>query len=318
MYGGATLFTLRTEWIVIMSAVKRTAQGVNPSAGNEERVRIEAARLVRGASRVKGRIAPTKAQIRSEVKKRAATKIRAAAEAGAKANFKPADKFPGIKVETNRIPLFGGKRGDPRTFRSIKPTSVAAAKAPLDKLVAESATGKSQSRNRLTPDRTERQIRLVEAIASQLDTVDLDAVATSFTSIDAIAERMVASLPTVHPLDQDAGPFFDTTGLAKWLGSTRQALRRRVGNHDILAVKTADNRNLYPSFQFDVQGEPLPRLREVLPRLDPDDSDSWGSAIWLNAPAAEFEGRTPAEELRYGNPQKVIDTASRIAAAWAS
>src|SRR5687767_13507488 len=42
--------------------------------------------------------------------------------------------------------------------------------------------------------------------------------------VEDLAERMMAALPSVHPLDQPLGPFYDTSGLISWLGISRQAL----------------------------------------------------------------------------------------------
>ena len=67
----------------------------------------------------------------------------------------------------------------------------------------------------------------------------------------------------------------------------------------------------YPSFQFDEAGEVRPKvaeLREVLPR-DPDGTMGNRDAIlWLYAPDAAFEGRTPSEAF-LSDPDHVIHIA---------
>jgi hypothetical protein len=51
-------------------------------------------------------------------------------------------------------------------------------------------------------------------------------------------------------------------------------------------------------------------LRDVLAGLDPDRVDPWGDAVWLNAPADELDGLTPAQVLRTDR----ADEAVRLAA----
>src|SRR5687768_2454505 len=66
------------------------------------------------------------------------------------------------------------------------------------------------------------------------------------TDVDDLADRMLAALPTVHPLDQPLGPFYDTTGLVAWLGISRQALFDRVRRGTALACRTVDGHLVYP------------------------------------------------------------------------
>ncbi|ROP61439.1 hypothetical protein EDF19_3267 [Curtobacterium sp. PhB115] len=128
--------------------------------------------------------------------------------------------------------------------------------------------------------------------------------------MDAVAERMLASIPGADVLDARVGPFYDTAGLRKWFRMSRQTLDAQARVGDVLCVMSADGFRLYPSFQFDARGILLPRLREVLTGLDPERLDLWGDAVWLNAPADELDGRTPAEALRTDR----ADEAVRLAA----
>lgn len=70
-----------------------------------------------------------------------------------------------------------------------------------------------------------------------------------------------------------------------------------VRSSDVLLVESSDGERLYPSFQFGAAGAPLPGLRNVLDALDPEREDPWGDAAWLNAPAEELGGATPAQAL---------------------
>lgn len=112
-------------------------------------------------------------------------------------------------------------------------------------------------------------------------------------------------------LDERAGPFFDAASLLALLRVSTDALASLVKNRDVLAVVSADGLPLYPAFQFDEAGKPLPRLREVLTQLDPALTDPWGDAVWLNAPGEELDGLSPAAALRDGRIEEVIRLAGQ-------
>ncbi|WP_123681889.1 hypothetical protein [Curtobacterium sp. PhB115] len=152
--------------------------------------------------------------------------------------------------------------------------------------------------------------RLVAALLRHVDLIDLAELERANGSMDAVAERMLASIPGADVLDARVGPFYDTAGLRKWFRMSRQTLDAQARVGDVLCVMSADGFRLYPSFQFDARGILLPRLREVLTGLDPERLDLWGDAVWLNAPADELDGRTPAEALRTDR----ADEAVRLAA----
>lgn len=60
-------------------------------------------------------------------------------------------------------------------------------------------------------------------------------LATTFGDPEDLAEAMVSALPHSHVFDEIAGPFYDTAGLTRWLGITRQALHQKAVKHAILA-----------------------------------------------------------------------------------
>jgi len=72
----------------------------------------------------------------------------------------------------------------------------------------------------------------------------------AFGDPEAIADAMVAALPLGHPFDEAAGPFYDTAGLARWLGISRQAVHQRSGRRAILGCPLADDTTVYPVWQF--------------------------------------------------------------------
>lgn len=137
--------------------------------------------------------------------------------------------------------------------------------------------------------------------------------------VDALADRMLAALPSVkHEADALIGPFYDTPTLAAWRGVTRQALSKATAKRDLIGLKIVDGSLVFPSFQFGASGAPLPNLRQVLALVDPDRIDPWGSALWLNTVADEFGGTTAAQALRDGRTEQVLAAARRAANAWAA
>ena len=117
-------------------------------------------------------------------------------------------------------------------------------------------------------------------------------------------------------LDSAIGPFFDTAGLSAWLGVSKQGIYRPKRRRVILGIMTLDRHLLFAAFQWSETKKPLPALPEVLALLDPANNDPVGSALWLNAPAGRFAGATPAELLRRGDREAVLNVARQIAVAW--
>lgn len=139
----------------------------------------------------------------------------------------------------------------------------------------------------------------------------------AFGDPEAIADAMVAALPLGHPFDEVAGPFYDTAGLSRWLGVSRQAVHQRAARHGILGCPLADGTTVYPAWQFLDTGSILPGLAEVLVALAAGGDDPWMAALWLRAPNEQFDGATPAEWLRDGgDPAPVLEAAQRTAAGW--
>lgn len=117
-----------------------------------------------------------------------------------------------------------------------------------------------------------------------------------------------------NTLSDRIGPFYDTAGLRRWFRLSGEAVGAQVRNGELIAVVTADGFRLFPSFQFDAVGHPLPRLGEVLAGLDPAQVDPWGDAVWLNAPSDDLDGLTPAAALRTARADDVIRLAREAGA----
>lgn len=138
----------------------------------------------------------------------------------------------------------------------------------------------------------------------------------AFGDPEVIADAMVAALPLGHPFDEAAGPFYDTAGLARWLGISRQAIHQRAARHAILGCPLADDTAVYPAWQFLDNGATLPGLTTVLTALA-GGGDPWMAALWLGAPNDALDGATPADWLSDGgDTAPVLEAARRVASGW--
>jgi hypothetical protein len=134
-----------------------------------------------------------------------------------------------------------------------------------------------------------------------------------------VADSMVAALPSAHPFDTMAGPFYDTAALIAWLGITRQALHQRVRGSQVLACRTADGHTVYPAWQFTASGQPITGLAEVLAVLVDAADDAWTVAIWLRTPSEDLGGLSAADWLAEGrDPAPVLAAARADGARWAA
>lgn len=145
------------------------------------------------------------------------------------------------------------------------------------------------------------------------------ASAADFGDPDEVAETMVAALPVSHPFDAVTGPFYDTPGLVKWLGITRQALHHRVKTSQLLACPTEDGHTVYPAWQFTTEGGTIPHLTGLLRVLNAGATDPWMIALWLRAPSERHGGRDAASWLAAGeDPASVMASAHEAAERWAA
>lgn len=132
-----------------------------------------------------------------------------------------------------------------------------------------------------------------------------------------LAEKMAASLPASHTYNDISGPFYDTAGLTRWLGISRQAVHQKVTKHALLACPTADGVTVYPAWQFLPNGATIPALPEVLSTLAEGTDDAWMIALWMQAPSDLLDETRPSDWLRTGGaPQRVLAMARNTAARW--
>jgi hypothetical protein len=141
----------------------------------------------------------------------------------------------------------------------------------------------------------------------------------AFGDPEDITDAMVAALPHSHVFDQISGPFYDTSGLTRWLQISRQALHQRVARHAVLACPLDDGGIVYPTWQFLDNGATIPSLTQVLATLADGTDDAWMIALWMRAPSEELNDDRPSEWLRAGgDPQRVIEMARQVASSWAA
>ena len=149
----------------------------------------------------------------------------------------------------------------------------------------------------------------------------LSAAGVDVTSLGApedVAARAAAAVPHApHAYDLAFGPFYDTTGLTRWLGISRQALSDRVRRGSILACRTEDGHLVYPAFQFGREGSVRPELVDTLRAFA--GHDGWAVAAWLTTPTDALEGQSALDWLALGrDTASVIDLAAADAAGWAA
>lgn len=153
----------------------------------------------------------------------------------------------------------------------------------------------------------------VEARAAQLRA---QGRSLDLADVDELADRMVAALPTVHPLDQPLAPFYDTTGLVSWLGISRQALFDRVRRGTVLACRTSDGHLVYPSLQFGRGGQVRPGVQDAVGILTRAGADGWTIGAWLTTPSDLFDGHSAVDYLVvHRSSGAAVEHVARAAAA---
>lgn len=138
-----------------------------------------------------------------------------------------------------------------------------------------------------------------------------------FGDPEEVADAMVAALPLGHVFDDISGPFYDTAGVTRWLGISRQALHQKVARHAMLACPLDDGGLVYPVWQFLPSGAPIPGLTDALAALSRGADDPWMAALWMRAPSDLLDGLRPSDWLRAGrDPDRVISIARDVASHW--
>lgn len=131
-----------------------------------------------------------------------------------------------------------------------------------------------------------------------------------------VADRMLATVPSPHPWDIQVGPFYDTPGLARLLGVSKQAIADRAQRRSLISATTRQGKVVYPTFQF-AGRHVVPAISVIAQLFHGVPVDGWAVASWFTTPAATLADATPAQWLIAGHdtePVRVL--ASDIANRW--
>src|SRR5699024_7836184 len=127
-------------------------------------------------------------------------------------------------------------------------------------------------------------------IDQRIDALEITAEHARTLDTDDVADKMIATIPTLHPFDQAAGPFYNTAGLQAWLGISRQAIDQRVRAGTLLAAPLDNGRRVYPVWQFTPASQVHPALLPTWQILRAH-SDPWTALLWLQAANPALHGR---------------------------
>lgn len=135
---------------------------------------------------------------------------------------------------------------------------------------------------------------------------------------DEVVHALISALPqrTEDPaLAEAVGPVYDTSGVMRILGVTKQAIDDRRRNGSILALRTGDGMWVYPAFQFDggrIHPGLLPAVRSL------KDAPPWASALWFVTPNERLDELSPVDFVHQGLPVEYVhQRAHALAADWA-
>ena len=142
--------------------------------------------------------------------------------------------------------------------------------------------------------------------------IDLNSLGTP----EHVAEWLASALPSSHAFDDVAGPFYEIGGLARRCGLPPAEVLELTETNMLLGCPTADGTLVFPVSQFNPDGSVVAGLPQVLGEMAEGTSDRWQVALWLNTPFDELRGLTPAQALRRGDTESVLELAGETAARW--
>ncbi len=151
--------------------------------------------------------------------------------------------------------------------------------------------------------------QLRESLRKQADSWEAHGVTAP--PVAEMLSQLVTLLPPAAPnvLDAEIGPFYDTVTVATLLGGvSKQAVEARRKKHTLLAVKTADGRWAYPTFQF--TGDAVdPRLVPAVQAFR--SAPAWSAALWFVTPNPDLDDATPLAWARDERPPETLTASAR-------
>lgn len=157
---------------------------------------------------------------------------------------------------------------------------------------------------------------LGKALDNRVTQLMQDRIVTDFSpeAREATANAAARAVEAANRINSRIGPLYTAERVRAELGGlSRQALYQRVKARRLLRVTTADEKTLYPAFQFS-SGQLLPGLGDLLQILLSADADGWTVAYWLTAVHHRFGDQTALDVLSSGQPHDV-ETLKAIARA---
>lgn len=125
-----------------------------------------------------------------------------------------------------------------------------------------------------------------------------------------LIKAMVAAPPTLVEL---VGPVCATGQAVAWLGVSRQALNKAVGERRVVAVRSSDGKWFYPTWQFSRTGVGSDKIAPVLDRLR-STMDEAAAAAWFIHPNPQLDGQTPVEWMAADGSREALYSAAKAAA----
>ena len=141
------------------------------------------------------------------------------------------------------------------------------------------------------------------------------------TDLAELAASMAKTLPRSgeNRTAKQVGPFYEESTVAKWIGISRQAVKKRADTNKILVCITGEGDRLYPTWQFTDDGQVLPGLKTVLAALAEGKQDGWTVGLWLTTPDDDLGGATAVQWLKAGKTvEPILRDARHDAARWAA
>jgi len=143
---------------------------------------------------------------------------------------------------------------------------------------------------------------LAAALVERFEEVDFASAQQQYRTPEALAARMLETLPDIVATDPPIGSCYSAPALARWKQHSRQAIDQQRRSGRLFGVMV-DRRWLYPSVQFDSRGRQSPAFVAVLESQSGRDAVEF--AVWLETPDSET-GVTPKAEI-----QRAADNGTR-------